>query len=52
MEKNALTQKKKKAAEKFRQLANTNYTEKELKVEIAYDICLSKTDTSLFTVNK
>lgn len=43
---------KKEAAGKARQLANTNYSDKEIKVEISYDICLSKTETSLLTVNK
>lgn len=43
---------KKEAAQKIRQLANTNYSDKELKIEISYDICLSKTETSLLTVNK
>lgn len=43
---------KKEAAERLRQLANTNYTDKELKVDVSYDICLSKTETSFLTVNK
>lgn len=42
---------KTKAAEKLRQLLNGNF-ENEIKVEIGYDICLSKTETSLLTVNK
>lgn len=43
---------KKEAAGIAWQLANTNYSDEEIKVEISYDICLSKTETSLLTVNK
>lgn len=43
---------KKEAAEKVRQLVNKNYSDKEVKAEISYDICLSKTETSLLTTNK
>ena len=41
------------AAERLRQLVNSNF-ENEIEVNISYDydICLSKTDTSLLTVNK
>lgn len=43
---------KKEAAERLRQLANKNFTDKEVKVKVSYDICLSKAETSLLTVNK
>lgn len=39
---------KEKAVRKVQQLLNTDYTEKELDVEVRYDICSSKTDTSNF----
>ena len=42
---------RKEAAERLRQLANSNF-ENEIAVNVSYDICLSKTDTSLLTVNK
>lgn len=41
-----------KTAGEVRQLANKNYTEKEINVKISYDICLSKADTSLLIINK
>ena len=37
---------KEKAVRKAQQLANAIYTGKELNVEISYDICASKADTS------
>lgn len=43
---------KEKAVRKIQQLLNTDCTEKELNVEVSYDICSSKTDTSLLIVNK
>lgn len=42
---------RKEAAERLRQLANSNF-ENEIAVSVNYDIYLSKTDTSLLTVNK
>lgn len=42
---------RKEAAERLRQLVNS-YFENEIAVNVSYDICLSKTDTSLLTVNK
>lgn len=42
---------RKEAAERLRQLANSNF-ENEIAVSVNYDICLLKTDTSLLTVNK
>lgn len=42
---------RKEAAERLRQLANSNF-KNEIAVSVNYDICLSKTDTSLLTVNK
>lgn len=42
---------RKEAAERLRQLVNGNF-ENEIAVSVNYDICLSKTDTSLLTVNK
>lgn len=42
---------RKEAAEKLRQLVNSNL-KNEIEVSVSYDICLSKTDTSLLTVNK
>lgn len=47
MEKN-----KKKAAEILRQLLNVNCEESELRIDISYENCLSKTDTSLLIENK
>ena len=44
-------QTKKEAVERLRQLVNGNF-EKETAVNVDYTICLSKTDTSLLTVNK
>lgn len=52
MEKEYFNTSKKKTAERFQQLVNANYTEEELKLEIAYDICSSKTDKSLFMVKE
>ena len=46
-----LTGDRKEAAERLRQLVNSNF-ENEIAVSVNYDICLSKTDTSLLTVNK
>ena len=40
---------RKEAAERLRQLVNSNF---ENEISVNYDICLSKTDTSLLTVNK
>lgn len=48
----SVTENKKEAAEKLRQLANSNFMNDELEISVDYDICLSKTDTSLLTVNK
>lgn len=42
---------RKEAAERLRQLVNSNF-ENEIAVSVNYDICLLKTDTSLLTVNK
>ena len=42
---------RKEAAVRLRLLVNRNF-EKEIAVSVNYDICLSKTDTSLLTVNK
>lgn len=42
---------RKEAAEKLRQLVNSNL-KNEIEVSVSYDIRLSKTDTSLLTVNK
>lgn len=42
---------RKEAAEKLRQLVNSNL-KNEIEVSVSYDIWLSKTDTSLLTVNK
>lgn len=42
---------RKEAAEKLRQLVNSNL-KNEIEVSVSYDIYLSKTDTSLLTVNK
>lgn len=42
---------RKEAAERLRQLVNSDF-ENEITVSVSYDICLSKTDTSLLTVNK
>ena len=42
---------RKEPAERLRQLVNSNF-ENEIAVSVNYDICLSKTDTSLLTVNK
>lgn len=43
---------RKEAAERLRQLANSNFKNDEVKISVSYDICLSKTETSLLTVNK
>lgn len=50
-ERGKMPQDRKEAAERLRQLANSNF-ENEIAVSVNYDICLSKTDTSLLTVNK
>lgn len=34
------------------ELVNRNYVDGEIQVEISYENCLSKTDTSLLIVNK
>ncbi len=47
-----MAENKKEATEKLRQLVNSNFMDDELEISIDYDICLSKTDTSLLTVNK
>lgn len=43
---------RKEAAERLRQLANWNFKNDEVEISVSYDICLSKTETSLLTVNK
>lgn len=43
---------RKEAAERLRQLANNNLKNDEVEISVSYDICLSKTETSLLTVNK
>ena len=50
-EREKMPQDRKEAAERLRQLVNSNF-ENEIAVSVNYDICLSKTDTSLLTVNK
>lgn len=50
-ERGEMPQDRKEAAERLRQLVNSNF-ENEIAVSANYDICLSKTDTSLLTVNK
>lgn len=47
-----MVENRKEAAERLRQLANSNFKDDEMKIRISYDICLSKTDTSLLIVNK
>lgn len=47
-----MAENKKEAVEKLRQLVNSNFMDDELEISIDYDTCLSKTDTSLLTVNK
>lgn len=42
----------KKAAEKLKRLMNTNFTDKDFRLEISYEKSGSKTDTSLLMVNK
>jgi len=41
----------KQAAEKLQQLVNENYTEEDVDIKINYDICLSKSETSLLMEN-
>lgn len=43
---------RKEAAERLRQLANSNFKNDEVEISVGYGICLSKTETSLLTVNK
>ena len=43
---------RKEAAERLRQLVNSNFKNDEVEISVNYDICLSKTETSLLTVNK
>lgn len=43
---------RKEAVEKLRRLVNSNFKENEIKISLSYKDCLSKTDTSLLTVNK
>ena len=43
---------KKKAAEKLKRLMNTNFTEKDLRMNISYEKAGSKADTSLLMANK
>lgn len=40
------------AAERLRQLANSDFKNDKVEISVSYDICLSKTDTSLLIVNK
>ena len=47
-----MVKRKKEAAEKLRQLVNSNFKSDEVEISVSYDICLSKTETSLLTVNK
>lgn len=42
----------KEAVEKLRQLMNTNYADNKFKIDVDYDNCLSKAETSLLTANK
>lgn len=48
----SVTENRKEAAESLRQLANNNFKNDEVEISVSYDICLSKTETSLLTVNK
>lgn len=48
----SMVENRKEAAERLRQLANSNFKNDEVKISVSYDICLSKTDTSLLIVNK
>lgn len=43
---------RKEAAERLRQLVNSNFKSDEVETSVSYDICLSKAETSLLTVNK
>lgn len=43
---------KKEAVEEIRRLANQNYSDKEVEVEIDYDNCLPKAEESLLIENK
>lgn len=43
---------RKEAVEKLRRLVNSNFKENEIKINLDYKDYLSKTDTSLLTVNK
>lgn len=47
-----MAENKKEAAERLRQLANSDFKNDEVEISVSYDICLSKTDTSLLIVNK
>lgn len=47
-----LAESRKQAAESLRQLINSNLKNDEVEIEVSYDICLPKTDTSLLIVNK
>lgn len=47
-----LAESRKQAAERLRQLINSNFKNDEVEIKVSYDICLSKTDTSLLIVNK
>lgn len=43
---------RKEAVEKLRRLVNSDFKENEIKINLDYKDYLSKTDTSLLTVNK
>lgn len=47
-----MAENKKEAAERLRQLVNSNFKNDEVEISVSYDICLSKMDTSLLIVNK
>lgn len=42
---------RKEAAERLRQLINRNFKNEEMEISVNYDICESKAETSLLTVN-
>lgn len=48
----SVTENRKEAAERLRQLVNSNLKNDEVEIRVSYDICFSKTETSLLTVNK
>lgn len=42
---------RKEAVERLRQLVNSDFKNDEVEISVSYDICVSKTDTSLLIVN-